>query len=59
MASFLLSYKKRILDVQKRALQVEETNARSTAMKVDAKLIIEETKIKIADLSIMDLVQRV
>jgi hypothetical protein len=59
MASFLLSYKKKILEVQKRALQVEETNARSRTMKVDAKLIIEETEIKIDDLSIMDLVQRV
>jgi hypothetical protein len=46
MASFLLSYKKKILEVQKRALQVEETNARSRAMKVDAKLIIEECRLE-------------
>jgi hypothetical protein len=47
------------LRYKKGLFKLKRPNARSRSMKVDAKLIIEETEIKIADLSIMDLVQRV
>jgi hypothetical protein len=45
------------LDLQKRALEVEEINAHSRAIEVSTKLMVEDNRIMMADLSIMNPIQ--
>ena len=42
------------IDLQKRVLEVEESKARSIAIEAEAKLLAEESRILMADLTIMD-----